>query len=181
MGLNTQMPPKLSVALGKKLLWLSDCCSVHEAPSEKGSTIKGKELAPKGSKFFSLRVDPFSEIGSQFWVTSAGNISIPLKVNILSKHNCPPSESVFFCSLVLYWSTTVWWQISLDTLCVCVCVSVCILFGPSLSSCCKLHAWLQAQFWLILLPFLQMEMVQISLIVHSSNVTNGFMFAYLIV
>ena len=30
-------------------------------PSEKGSTLKGKNLLPKGSKFFPFRVDPFSE------------------------------------------------------------------------------------------------------------------------
>ena len=30
-------------------------------PSEKGSTLKGKNLLPIGSKFFPFRVDPFLE------------------------------------------------------------------------------------------------------------------------
>ena len=30
-------------------------------PSEKGSTLKGKNLLPQGNKFFPFRVDPFSE------------------------------------------------------------------------------------------------------------------------
>ena len=30
-------------------------------PSEKGSTLKGKNLLPPGNKFFPFRVDPFSE------------------------------------------------------------------------------------------------------------------------
>ena len=30
-------------------------------PSEKGFTLKGKNLLPKGSKFFPFRVNPFSE------------------------------------------------------------------------------------------------------------------------
>ena len=38
---------------------------VHKASSEgstlKGSTLKGKNLLPKGSKFFPVKVDPFSE------------------------------------------------------------------------------------------------------------------------
>ena len=32
-----------------------------QAPSEKGVYSKRKEFAPKGSKFFPFRVDPFSE------------------------------------------------------------------------------------------------------------------------
>ena len=32
-----------------------------EGTSEKGSTLKGKKFVPMGSKFFPLRVDPFSE------------------------------------------------------------------------------------------------------------------------
>ena len=33
----------------------------HQASSEKGSTLKGKNLLPTGSKFFPSRVEPFSE------------------------------------------------------------------------------------------------------------------------
>ena len=35
--------------------------SCAPSPSEKGSTLKGKNLLPFGSKFFPFRVDPFSE------------------------------------------------------------------------------------------------------------------------
>ena len=35
----------------------SVCFSVHQSPSEKGSTLKGKDLLP----FFPFIVDPFSE------------------------------------------------------------------------------------------------------------------------
>ena len=35
--------------------------SSHQSPSEKVSTLKGKHLLPKGSKFIPIRVDPFSE------------------------------------------------------------------------------------------------------------------------
>ena len=32
-----------------------------KSPSEKGSTLKGKNLLPKGANSFHFRVDPFSE------------------------------------------------------------------------------------------------------------------------
>ena len=41
-----------------------DLCQGFHIPSERESTVKGKNLlpyAPHGSKFFPFRVDPFSE------------------------------------------------------------------------------------------------------------------------
>ena len=37
------------------------CFIVHQFSSVKGSSLKGKNLLPLGSKFFPFRVDPFSE------------------------------------------------------------------------------------------------------------------------
>ena len=49
----------------RQLVWFPVCFPANQAHSEKGSTLKGKNLlplfAPKGSKFFPFRVDPFSE------------------------------------------------------------------------------------------------------------------------
>ena len=44
--------------------------------SQKGSTLKRKEFAPKGSKFFPFRVDPFSKGRPQFFIELS-----PMKVN----------------------------------------------------------------------------------------------------
>ena len=53
---------------------------LHTNPSEKRSTLKEK-FAPKGSKFFPFRVDPFSEVGKiNLTVVVPEIISIPLKV-----------------------------------------------------------------------------------------------------
>ena len=46
---------------GRQLLQLPVCFSAHHIHSENGSTLKGKNLLPKGSKFLSFRVGPFSE------------------------------------------------------------------------------------------------------------------------
>ena len=46
----------------KKTIFLTSCLlSFHQVSSEKGSTLKGKNLVPPGSKFFPFRIDPFSE------------------------------------------------------------------------------------------------------------------------
>ena len=37
----------------------SVCFPGYQAFSENGTTLKGKNLLPKGSKFFPFRVDPF--------------------------------------------------------------------------------------------------------------------------
>ena len=49
---------------------------------EKGSTLKGKNLLPFGSKFFHFRVDPFLEgIQNNFdRVASPESVSIPLEI-----------------------------------------------------------------------------------------------------
>ena len=39
---------------------LVSCCA-HQGPFEKGASIKRKEFAPIGSKFFSFIADPFLE------------------------------------------------------------------------------------------------------------------------
>ena len=39
----------------------SGCFSCSQVPSKKSSTLKGKNLLPRGSKFSPFRVDPFSE------------------------------------------------------------------------------------------------------------------------
>ena len=52
--------------------------SVHQYPSEKGATLKRKNLLPKGSKFFPFREDPFPE-GSKInfhRIVSLENVSI---------------------------------------------------------------------------------------------------------
>ena len=45
----------------RKFWWLIVCFPAHQSPSEKVSTLKGKHLLPKGSKFIPIWVDPFSE------------------------------------------------------------------------------------------------------------------------
>ena len=49
-------------------------------PSEIGSTLKSKEFAPIGSKFFPFRVNPFSEgrLNNFDRIVSAESVSIPL-------------------------------------------------------------------------------------------------------
>ena len=52
----------------------------HQAPSEKRSTLKGKNLLPTGSKFIPLRVDLFQkEVKLILIVTSPENATIPIK------------------------------------------------------------------------------------------------------
>ena len=42
--------------------------SAHQIPSKKGCTLKGKKLLPWGaSNIFSLRTDPFSELGQNIF------------------------------------------------------------------------------------------------------------------
>ena len=44
-----------------KILQLPVCFPAHKSPSEKEPTLKRKEFACRGSKFFPFRKDPFSE------------------------------------------------------------------------------------------------------------------------
>ena len=63
----------------------------HKSPSEKGSTLKGKKFASKGSKFFPFRVDSFSE-GRQNngdRVSSPESVLIPYKLLFLQHNNLP--------------------------------------------------------------------------------------------
>ena len=46
---------------GIQLMSLPVCFHAHKNPSEKRSTLLGKNLLPRESKFFPSRVDPFSE------------------------------------------------------------------------------------------------------------------------
>ena len=46
---------------GIQLMSLPVCFHAHKNPSKKRSTLLGKNLLPRESKFFPSRVDPFSE------------------------------------------------------------------------------------------------------------------------
>ena len=57
---------------GRQIMWLFVCFPAHQTPSEKGCTLKGKNLfprggeqivafAPRGSKFLLFNGHPFSE------------------------------------------------------------------------------------------------------------------------
>ena len=59
----------------------SFCFPEHQSPYGKGSTLKGKKIAPMGCRLFPFRVDPFSE-GSKInfnRVVSFGSVSSPFK------------------------------------------------------------------------------------------------------
>ena len=55
-------PPFLQ---GRQLLWLAVCLTVHQAHSEKGSSLSGKQLLPLEA-IFSLKSSFFSEGSKQF-------------------------------------------------------------------------------------------------------------------
>ena len=46
---------------GRQFLWLPVCFAAHQISSEKGSTLKGKNLLPGGANSFLFRVDPFKK------------------------------------------------------------------------------------------------------------------------
>ena len=56
--------------------------SVHQNPPEKGFTLKRKEFAPDGSKFFSFQEDPFFR-------KEAKNMYLSSLIDII----LPPSET----------------------------------------------------------------------------------------
>ena len=65
---------------GKRTTLVTFCLlPAHQAPSEKGSTQKGKNLLPEGANSFLLKQTPFQKGGYEFdIVVSLQSISIPL-------------------------------------------------------------------------------------------------------
>ena len=52
----------------RHLLWFLVCISVHQVPSEKGSTLRGTKLIPWRANYFLLMYTPFSDASqSKFW------------------------------------------------------------------------------------------------------------------
>ena len=54
-----------AIIQGRQILWLSVCIHLHQVASEKGSTLKGKNLLPSFPTFW--------------WIVSPENVSSPFK------------------------------------------------------------------------------------------------------
>ena len=73
---------------GRQLLWHGVRFPAHKVPTEKRSTLKGKNLLPIGSKFFPFRVDTFfkREANTFDRVVSPESVSVLLNFSYKGKH-----------------------------------------------------------------------------------------------
>ena len=80
-------------------MFCSVCFPAQEVPSEKGSTLKGKNLLLKGSKFFSFGVDTFSEGGKNNLTELTSPKVDPFILDIQSNFDgSNPFGTMKFCS-----------------------------------------------------------------------------------
>ena len=80
---------------GRQLQWLPVCLPAHQSPSEKGPTLKGKNLFPRGAYSFFFRIYPFNHCPAEPgytlpWQTVLIEISWLLKMPTDLKQHCLP-------------------------------------------------------------------------------------------